>query len=179
MISIATGPPKSEGATLDRPLDHLSACHRRIEQRLDTLERAIPVLWERRDEALQAIHSALTFLNGSGVLHTEDEESSLFPRLAGKLSPDQAALVSALEYDHRAAHKIYGELQAAVERIQSRTECDAVLEAEYADIVGRFCALYRRHIQQEDTQLIEMSRAVLSQEELGEISAEMKTRRGL
>ena len=33
------GPQEGEQATLDRPLEHLVACHRRIEERLRTLER--------------------------------------------------------------------------------------------------------------------------------------------
>lgn len=179
MISIATGPAKSEGATLDRPLEHLSACHRRIEQRLDTLERAIPVLWERREEALHAIRNAFAFLDGNGTLHTEDEEASLFPRLAGKLSPAEAALVAALEADHRAAHTLYGELRLVARQLEESPVRREALEADYSDIVSRFCALYRRHIQQEDSQLIAMSRAVLSEEQLAEIAVEMKARRGL
>lgn len=179
MISIATGPRGSEAATLDRPLDHLSACHRRIEQRLDTLERAIPLLWERREEALQAIRNAFSFLDGNGVLHTEDEETSLFPRLTGKLLPEQSALVAALQADHQRAHSLYLELHAVVGQIEKAPVLDKALEASYAEIVGRFCALYRRHIQQEDSQLMDICRAALSDEQLAHISAEMKARRGL
>jgi hypothetical protein len=74
-------------ATLDQPLEHLTACHRRIEQRLDTLERVVPFLRTRRDEALQAIRNAFAFLDGSGVRHTQDEEGSIFPRLRDRLTP--------------------------------------------------------------------------------------------
>ena len=179
MISIRSGGRKSPGATLDEPLDHLSACHRRIEQRLDTLERVIPVLWERREEALRAIRNVFAFLDGSGVLHTEDEELSLFPRLLTKLQSDQVAFVASLEAEHQEAHKLYARLQASVGRIEATPEHDRQLAAEFAGIATQFCALYRRHIQQEDSKLIDLSRALLSREQLAESSSEMKTRRRL
>ena len=179
MISIRCTTEAKAGTTLDQPLDHLSACHRRIEQRLDTLERAAPVLWERREEALQAIRNAFTFLDGNGALHTEDEEASLFPRLEPKLDAGQAAFVAELEAEHEAAHELYGALREVAARVEAAAEPDAGLEAEYARVVGEFCALYRRHIQNEDSRLIELSRAVLSGEELAAIGAEMKARRGL
>ncbi|MEP7364946.1 MAG: hemerythrin domain-containing protein [Acidobacteriota bacterium] len=179
MISIRSAAQSTAGATLDQPLDHLSACHRRIEQRLDTLERVVPVLWERREEALQALHNAFAFLDGNGVLHTEDEEASLFPRLQPKLQAGQAAFVASLEADHQAAHKLYAALRDVVAKIEAAPLFDASLAAEYETLVSRFCALYRRHIQAEDSQLIDISRALLTDEELAQISSEMKARRAL
>jgi hypothetical protein len=77
---------------VDGPLEHLSACHRRIEHRLDVLQRASDLLAERAEEALQAISNSLRFMDTSGLLHTVDEEESLFPRLR------QAMSVSEMEY---------------------------------------------------------------------------------
>ena len=61
-------------ATIDTPLEHLMACHRRIEERLTTLERAGERLREDRPAALEAILRSILFLDSSGVLHTRDEE---------------------------------------------------------------------------------------------------------
>lgn len=179
MINIASGPLKSGGATLDQPLEHLSACHRRIEQRLATIERAAPVLWECREEALRALRNAFAFLDTSGVHHTEDEETSLFPRLADKLTAEQAAFIASLEADHEAAEDLHRELRQIVERIKATPTPDDALAGEYSAAASRFCALYRAHIAQEDSRLAEIGRALLSEGDLAAISAEMKARRGL
>jgi hypothetical protein len=47
-------------------------------------------------------------------MHTEDEESSLFPRLRPKLSVDELAFVDSLERQHGQAEGIYSELKRFV-----------------------------------------------------------------
>jgi len=79
MIQIKTAGTAGESTTLDAPLEHLMACHRRIEERLATLERAGAALESRRDEALGAIRAAFAFMDSNGAIHTRDEEESLFP----------------------------------------------------------------------------------------------------
>ena len=55
-------------AAIDTPVEHLMACHRRIEDRLATLERAADHL--RGDKPV-------------------DEEESLFPRVRPHLTPEE------------------------------------------------------------------------------------------
>ena len=50
--------PVLERSSLDRPLDHLMACHRRIEERLEVMERAAAHLGDLRAEALAAFAPA-------------------------------------------------------------------------------------------------------------------------
>jgi hemerythrin-like domain-containing protein len=164
---IKLGEPKS---TLDKPLEHLRACHRRIEDRLDTLERVIPHLAAaRRDEALAAIRNAIAFLDESGVRHTEDEEQSLFPRLYAKTATEDAAFLAHLENDHQDAEAQYARLKQIVASGEF---------SEYAATVARLCAIYRRHIQEEDTMLTPLGERLLSEADLAEIAAEMRRRRG-
>ena len=74
--------------TFDNPLQHLVACHERIEERLQTLERLSQHIRseseEKRQQAREALDNTLQFLESMGKLHTEDEEASLFPRLLAK-----------------------------------------------------------------------------------------------
>jgi len=56
-----------------------AGCHRRIEERLATLERAAEHLNDRTGAALVAFRSVFEFMDSAGVLHTADEEESLFP----------------------------------------------------------------------------------------------------
>ena len=153
---------------MDAPLEHLMACHRRIEDRLETLERAAAHLEDRTEEALGAFRSAFAFLDSSGALHTADEEESLFPRLLPALEPGERSYVAGLEHEHTEAHLIYTELKASLER-----------PAQARHLVERLCALYRAHIASEDSVLQEYAKVHLTEAQLGEIAREMKDRRGL
>jgi hypothetical protein len=62
--------------TIDTPLEHLSACHRRIEDRLATLGRAADHLGKSPDEALEAIRKSLKFLESNGAPTMDQEASS-------------------------------------------------------------------------------------------------------
>lgn len=175
MIQIRTTEGAGERATLDAPLEHLQACHRRIEERLATLERAGAALGEKREEALGAIRSAFAFMDSNGVIHTRDEEESVFPRLRGRMSEAESALVEELEEDHSEAERRYQRLRAVVRRLEAGED----VSAEYARATASLCSLYRRHIEAEDTRLVEVARRELTGEQLAAIAAEMKQRRGL
>jgi hemerythrin-like domain-containing protein len=170
--------PEAAGrSTLDRPLEHLMDCHRRIEDRLATLERVVPILQSqaRWSEALEAVEHVRHFLDSNGVLHTADEEVSLFPRLRSKATAQEIAFFDRLEADHDAAEATYAELKAVVQELERRTE--AALVGQFTSLVSRLCGLYRRHIEEEDTLLIPIARRLLSEPELAAIAAEMKSRR--
>jgi hemerythrin-like domain-containing protein len=156
-------------ATIDSPIEHLMACHRRIEQRLDTLVDAPGYMTSRPAEAQAAIANSLHFLDTNGVLHTEDEEASLFPRLRGNLSASESAFIDSLEAQHDEAESIYSELkQLAAEKR---------FDADYRERAERLRALYRAHIRTEDEVLMALAKRSLGVEQLGQISREMRERR--
>lgn len=179
MASILIGSQAGPAATLDQPLEHLLACHRRIEQRLETLERVVPYLWDRREEALAAIRNVLAFVDTSGALHTADEEVSVFPRLAGRLNPRQEELLRTLEGQHRSGESIYAGLKSVVDNIARQDAVDEDLRDEYREAVAYLCDLYRSHIQLEETQLLSVCRSLLTSGDLAAIAAEMRARRGV
>jgi iron-sulfur cluster repair protein YtfE (RIC family) len=109
----------ASAATIDSPIEHLVACHRRIEQRLDTLVSAASHLQDQRSAALAAIASSFSFLDTSGVLHTKDEEASLFPRLRKKLSASEIEFVDSLEAQHVQAEGIYSRLKQLASQLLS------------------------------------------------------------
>jgi len=158
-------------ATIDTPIEHLMACHRRIEQRLDTLVNAADHVDRDRSAAVAAIEKSLKFLDTSGVLHTEDEECSLFPRLRARLSPEEIEFVDSLERQHQEADSIYRELK----------ELAAVLSPDnaprYRACAERLRALYQAHIRSEDEILTELARRSLGSDEIEQIAAEMRSRR--
>src|SRR6476620_8841020 len=124
MIQIQSNiaPPAVEG-----PIDHLQACHRRIENRLDTLERAGEHLEDLFEESLLAIFNSLRFMDTSGVRHTVDEEESVFPRLRNSLSEEQIQYLDQLESQHREVDKLYGSLKEAVSQLQREPNPERIL----------------------------------------------------
>lgn len=162
--------------TIDTPIEHLMACHRRIEQRLDGLFNAAGHLETDRAAAMEAIRSCLRFLDTSGALHTEDEEASLFPRLRPKLSGNEIAFVDSLEAQHVEAGSMYSELKRVALDLASEPTADSV--RRYRECAARLRSLYRDHIRAEDEILTAIARRSLNADEIDEISREMRARRG-
>jgi hemerythrin-like domain-containing protein len=171
MIQIGSGLPP----VADEPLAHLVACHDRILQRLQTLERVGENLETQPAAALDALANALRFLETSGTLHTRDEEESVFPRLREHLSEDERAYLNSLESEHRETEEVYAELlQLASDlRRQITPEC----AERYRRLASKLCGLYREHIESENTMLVAIGRRCLPCSELNAIRDEMKARR--
>jgi hemerythrin-like domain-containing protein len=163
-------PPVAEG-----PLEHLLACHRRIENRLATLERAGEHLEDRTGESLIAISNSLRFMDTSGVLHTVDEEQSVFPRLRSSLSPEEIAYLDGLESQHRQVDEVYTSLKQTIEQLHQESTPERI--ARYRELVAKLTTAYRAHIASEDSILMEMGRRILTADELSAIHKEMRSRR--
>lgn len=172
---LCQGQPEKQ--TLDEPLRHLTACHRRIEERLDTLERVIPHWESRAEDALVAVRSAFRFFATNGVWHTEDEERSIFPRMREQLNEDEREYLAELERQHDVAEAAYGELCSIVAEFHEPASREWI--ASYEGAAKKLARLYREHIASEDTRLVEIGTRTLSQAQLQSIAAEMKERRGL
>ncbi len=151
----------------------LMACHRRIEQRLDTLERAAQAIALRPEEAIAALRSALQFLDSSGALHTQDEEESVFPRLRARMEPGERVYLAQLEHDHAEAGAIHRRLR----RLADEASIGNVDAAAVQEAVQQLTSLYRRHIASEDSTLVDYASRLLSPEDREAIAAEMRARR--
>lgn len=169
---------REQGSTLDRPLDHLTACHRRIEDRLAALGCVIPFLNDKREEALQVISNALSFFKTNGAWHTADEEESVFPRLSPSLTTEENMLLDRLDQEHRRAESLHLELERVVAAMAAESPIAPALADEYAGLVASLTSLYSTHIEVEDSRLMAIG-ARLTLGELAAISREMKVRRGL
>jgi hemerythrin-like domain-containing protein len=169
--------PALPTATLDSPIDHLNACHRRIEERLQTLERVGPHLLDRSAEALTAIQAVFWFFDSSGATHTADEEESFFPRLAVHLTPEEQQFLNDLELEHAQAEAIYDALKTHVAQLTNPPT--PVEVTRYNDLAAELCTLYRRHIKSEDARFPAIAARILTQADLDAISKEMKHRRNL
>ena len=159
----------------DSPLEHLTACHRRIEQRLDIFERAGAALEQTPEAALVAITNSIRFMDLSGALHTADEEESVFPRMRASLSQSEIEYLDQLESEHLEADKLYHRLKDAAAALHCAVTAESV--AAYRAVASQLGALYRRHIASEDASLAELGKRTLTSADLESIQFEMRARR--
>lgn len=165
-----------EPATTDRPLDHLVACHGRVEDKLSVLERAVERLEDMTEEALYACESVIKFLDSSLAIHTEDEEESVFPRIRKLATEDELQYLDTLELQHREAEGYVARLKNLVKQLE-RDESLLPIRAALGQTALKLTALYRAHIASENDRLTAIGRARLDEIALAEIAFEMRLRR--
>lgn len=164
----------------DTPLEMLSACHRRIERRLEQLiliaERLAESASERHAEALKVLADVRRHFATSGAHHTDDEELTLFPMLRAVDDPALQELLDVLEADHDALDAMHAELDDLGDRLDAAVTPEDVeaLRTLGADLKVH----YERHIRQEDTQILPRAGQVLSPDQLAKLGFEMQRRRG-
>ena len=157
------GAAREEAGGLDRPLEHLVACHRRIEDRLAILDRAGRELTNRRDEALQAITNSLAFFDSNVARHTADEEESVFPRLREQLTAEDVACLERLEGDHDVTDELLAQLRDLAARMaaSSAPRRNRLQRPRLLESVTALTALFRDHIAFEDAELIRLAQQAL------------------
>jgi hemerythrin-like domain-containing protein len=170
--------PSEPAADFDHPLEMLAACHDRIEDRLQVLQRLRDHLAQHGcdEQARQAAANILRYFDTAGAHHHEDEEQDLFPRLTASAPADSPlpALVEALRNDHRDMRKAWDALRKPLQEV-SEGRCERIEPV----LVQRFVALYRRHIEREEAELLPCAERLLSIGEMTAIGAAMANRRGV
>jgi len=105
------------GADYDHPLEMLAACHDRIEERLDVLQRLIAHLAVHGcdGEARQAATNIMRYFDTAGAFHHDDEEVNLFPALAARMPSDERLreLVTRLCFEHDVMRALWKSLRAS------------------------------------------------------------------
>jgi len=182
-----SGGAATVAVSIQDPLQHLVACHERIEERLQTLERVSGRLRsdseEKRQEAREALDKALEFLETMGTLHTQDEEQSVFPRLLANgrdEGPMLMELTSMLEGQHREKEAVFKKLLDHVAAFPPAPAPPSEQQGSlFEGLVAQLAGLYRPHIMIENQRLIPLSTEYLHEPDLEQIREEMRNRRGL
>ena len=167
---------RSMAADFDHPLEMLAACHDRIEDRCDLLQRLVDHIAKNGcdAQASQAAANVLRYFDTAGEHHHEDEEQDLFPRLMAADAARAAALVESLRRDHAKMRAAWQRLRPALESIAR----GAPAELDRA-LVRSFDELYRAHIGREEAELLPLAHSLLSGSELADIGRSMAQRRGV
>lgn len=141
------------------PFEMLERCHRRLEETMATLRQPTR---ERLDEALK-------FFDRSLQRHEEDEEQSLFPRLAQV--PKLAPILDRLTVQHR-------DQAMLIEELRWLASAPSLAPARLGDIIATLGDLYRLHIAVEERELFPAAKEALDDAAVEAMAAEMDARRG-
>ncbi len=170
----------SPAAGPEAPLEMLAACHTRVEKQCQTLTRLqahIPThgVDAAAQEAAQAV---MRYFDTAAQHHHEDEEQDLFPALLATASEGDAAhlhtLIQRLLEDHRQLGARWLNLRNKLATVSQGSA--TVLDAPE---IEDFTRAYRKHIIQEDTELLPMAQRLLGEKALTRIGQAMRLRRGL
>ncbi|MFN2348559.1 MAG: hemerythrin domain-containing protein [Thioalkalivibrio sp.] len=161
----------------DDPLALLRACHSRIQERLDTLER-LPGHLSRVGADPEARHAAeriLDYFDRAAPHHHADEDSDLFPLLlAGHGRPG---------WDNRLPRwleRLAGEhpkLEAGWARLRPALQAVAEGDSGARPRATEWIAATRDHLALEEENVLPLALRLLSPEELHQLGAAMAKRR--
>lgn len=165
--------PKLPG--FDDPVSVLRACHDRMLAHCDTLERLAPHIQDKGcdDEAGQAIDNVLRYFSTSAMQHHADEEQDLFPAISHQ-SPELDRLLSRLRVQHQHMNALWQQVAQDL-----KAPADLADNPDFAPRVAEFCALYRAHIDLENTDLLSLAASRLGNSQLESIGRAMARRRGV
>lgn len=154
------------------PLVRLDRSHRRLEERLQELAASVEAI--SRDSSntgeWSTVADVLAHLQRAVVRHEEDEEESVFPRLA--VHPAMRPLLSRLRGDHESQRKLVSALDALV---QDHSAAEAVPRLQR--VSAALNTSYLDHIKREDRELLPAITRHISAEGQAEMAIEMAERR--
>lgn len=157
----------------DDPVALLRACHERMLDHCELLERLVAHVAEQGPdmEASSAAARVYRYFTTAAKHHHQDEEQDLFPLLA-RQSMKIADLAFALRKDHERLDDLWNTLAPALRRVQ-----DIEGNADFAAKAAEFCQLTRAHIQKENREFLPLVQHSLSSRQLQEIGHAMEKRR--
>jgi hemerythrin-like domain-containing protein len=168
-------------AGYDDPVGMLQGCHRRIEKKLETLRALCTHLAAKGIDAEASVAAAglLRYFDTPAAYHHQDEEIDLMPILGKRVSDasDLArlrALETRVHEDHLEIERVWMRLRKPLEGI-----ADGLMRTIPETDVQALVALYRRHLEAEETVLMPLARRCLTPKDLAALGRAMATRRGV
>ncbi|MDD4963027.1 MAG: hemerythrin domain-containing protein [Gallionella sp.] len=172
MISITSH--QTDVVSFDQPTAMLHACHGKILQQCDTLEKlaAHLVIYGCDVQAQQAAQRVLRYFDTAGQFHHLDEENDLFPALRSAAAEKEPLLNELLD-SLLAQHVVMLAEWEAVRQVLLQLTCGNNMPL----ITDSFTSCYRDHIAQEEQMLLPLATRWLTPEQQLEIGLRMAARR--
>lgn len=170
--------PEQTAASFDHPLEMLHACHGKILQQCDTLQKLAEHLPLNGCDlpAQQAAQMILRYFDTAGKHHHHDEEIDLFPalRIAADFEGETIeALLERLIAEHRGMLTAWQELRAALVKLAAGTDTPLAIE-----LVEQFTRSHSEHIAIEEAELLPLAARLLDRRQLIRLGMHMAERRG-
>jgi hemerythrin-like domain-containing protein len=169
-------------AGFEAPFEMLATCHDRVERMLALTARLQQHLLETGcdEPARQAARDVMRYFDLAAPLHHQDEELHVFPPLLAGADAVLRALVQRLVQDHRQMEVDWVEARRTLMAIAESTESGwTPLTPAQTGALGQFAALYRQHLDDENTLAYPAAQAALSPHAVQAMSEDMMQRRGV
>ena len=172
-------------AGFEAPFEMLATCHDRVERMLTLQARLQQHLLDKGcdDSARQAARDVLRYFDIAAPLHHQDEELHVFPPLLAGPDASLRELVARLVQDHRQMEAAWADARRVLLAIADSADSSdggwTPLTAEQAGALERFAAMYRQHLDDEDSMVYPAAQATLSADAVQAMSEDMMQRRGV
>lgn len=171
---------KAPGAGFEVPLEMLAACHGRVRQQCDLLQRLQAHLGTHGADAQarDAAQRVMRYFDTAARDHHADEEQDLFPALLEAMAGSDAVcirdMITRLGGEHRLLERRWARLREALEAIEKGEHA----ELDEAEVSG-FVEAYTAHIDYEEAELLPMAGRLLGDDQIEAIGRAMRVRRGI
>ncbi|WP_349281793.1 hemerythrin domain-containing protein [Polaromonas hydrogenivorans] len=160
----------------------LAACHERALRMLALQAKLQQYLLDKGcdEPARQAARDVMRYFDLAAPLHHQDEELHVFPSLLA--GPDAALreLARRLAQDHRQMEVAWTEARRTLQAIADSPESGwTPLTPAQSAALAQFAALYRRHLDDENTIAYPAAQAALPPTAVEAMSRDMMQRRGV
>jgi hemerythrin-like domain-containing protein len=168
----------SPAVGLDQPLEILEACHERVKNHCQILQRLSAHLKVAGidDQAILASKNLLRYFEIAAKNHHEDEENNLFPMLLESMAGSDAVcineIINVLKEEHIHLERIWQSIKDPLELIASGT----IASIDETQIL-LLATTYEKHINLEENELFPMAKRLLNEEQLKLMSQDMTERR--
>jgi hemerythrin-like domain-containing protein len=169
-------------AGFEAPFEMLATCHDRVERMLALQARLQRHLLDKGcdEPARQAARDVMRYFDQAAPLHHQDEELHVFPVLLAGPDAGLRALVQRLMQDHRQMETAWVEARRTLQAVAESPEAGwTPLTPEQAAALDSFAALYRQHLDDENTIAYPAAQASLSPAAVEAMSEDMMLRRGV
>ncbi len=166
----------SPAVGFDQPFEMLTACHERVQRMLALLQRLAEHLVGHGpdDQAAQAAHDVMRYFDLAGPAHHLDEELHLLPWLAAH---GHAELAERLHQEHGHMAAAWADVRAGLLAVVAG-EWPLAGDDSTVERWAAFAALYREHIEAEESVAYPAAEAAFDEERLAAMGREMAARRG-
>lgn len=168
----------SPAAGLDQPIEILKACHERVINHCEIMQRLSEHLKKTGvdEQAMLASKNLLRYFELAAKNHHEDEEKNLFPMLLDSMAGSDAVcikeIINTLKNEHLLLENIWHKINAPLKLVASGIHVE-IDESQ----IKLLTEIYKKHINLEENELFPMAKRLLNEEQLKHMSHDMTQRR--